>query len=32
VPSIGGAALVLIAAAGLVFLIRRQRRTAPAPA
>ena len=32
VPSIGGAALVLLAAAGLVFLIRRQRRTAPAPA
>jgi hypothetical protein len=30
-PSIGGAALVLLAAAGL-FLIRRQRRTAPAPA
>ena len=32
VPSLGGAALVLVAAAGLVFLIRRQRRTAPAPA
>ena len=31
-PSIGGAALVLLAAAGIVFLIRRQRRTAPAPA
>ena len=31
-PSLGGVALVLVAAAGLVFLIRRQRRTAPAPA
>jgi hypothetical protein len=31
-PSLGGAALVLLAAAGLLFLIRRQRRTAPAPA
>jgi hypothetical protein len=31
-PSLGGGALVLLAAAGLVFLIRRQRRTAPAPA
>jgi hypothetical protein len=31
-PSIGGAALVVLAAAGLLFLIRRQRRTAPAPA
>jgi hypothetical protein len=32
VPSLGGAALVLLAAAGVLFLIRRQRRTAPAPA
>ena len=31
-PSIGGALLVLLAAAGLALLIRRQRRTAPAPA
>ena len=31
-PSLGGAAIVLLGAAGLVFLIRRQRRTAPAPA
>ena len=31
-PSLGGAALVLLAAAGVLFLIRRQRRTAPAPA
>jgi hypothetical protein len=31
-PSIGGAALVLAALAGLLLLIRRQRRTAPAPA
>ena len=32
VPSLGGLALVLVAAAGLALLIRRQRRTAPAPA
>jgi hypothetical protein len=31
-PSLGGAAFVLLAAAGLVLFIRRQRRTAPAPA
>ena len=32
VPSLGGVGLALLAAAGLAFLIRRQRRTAPAPA
>ena len=31
-PSLGGVALALVAAAGLLLLIRRQRRTAPAPA
>lgn len=31
-PSLGGAGLALLAAAALVLLIRRQRRTAPAPA
>jgi YtkA-like protein len=31
-PSLGGGALALLAAAGLVLFIRRQRRTAPVPA